>query len=71
LGTHGTGPGLPARPGIPAAPGYVPKYESNDRFSCMMITTWRILWIPTPVTGGATVVVGVVAVAAVDVECSV
>src|SRR5215469_2257478 len=32
--------------GIPSAPGYVPKYESNDRFSCMMITTCRILWMP-------------------------
>src|SRR5947209_2934755 len=25
-GTHGTLPGLPARPGIPSAPGNVPKY---------------------------------------------
>src|SRR5689334_9704302 len=25
-GTHGTVPGLPARPGIPSAPGNVPKY---------------------------------------------
>jgi hypothetical protein len=24
----------------------VPKNESNDRFSCMMTTTWRILPIP-------------------------
>ena len=42
-GTHGTVPGFPASPGIPSAPGYVPKYVSNERFSCMMITTWRIL----------------------------
>src|SRR5215468_6122462 len=35
-GTHGTGPGLPAKPGIPSAPGYVPKYESKLRFSCMI-----------------------------------
>src|SRR5437763_6435112 len=34
---------------MPSAPGYVPKYESNERFSCMMITTWRILWMPETV----------------------
>ena len=32
--------------GMPSAPGKVPKYESNDRFSCMMMITCRILWIP-------------------------
>jgi hypothetical protein len=31
---------------MPFAPGYVPKYVSNERFSCMMITTWRILAMP-------------------------
>ena len=38
--------GIPFFIGIPSAPGYVPKNESNDRFSCMMITTCWILWIP-------------------------
>ena len=38
--------GTPLLIGIPSAPGKVPKNESNDRFSCMMITTCRILWIP-------------------------
>jgi hypothetical protein len=38
----GTVPGLPPKPGIPSAPGNVPKYWSNERFSCMMITTCRI-----------------------------
>ena len=37
----------PSTAGIPSAPGYVPKYESNERFSWTIITTWRILWIPT------------------------
>src|SRR6516225_6347566 len=32
--------------GMPSAPGYVPKNESNDLFSCMMITTCLILWMP-------------------------
>ena len=31
--------GTPFRIGIPSAPGKVPKYESNDRFSCMITTT--------------------------------
>src|SRR5450759_2104673 len=31
---------------MPFAPGNVPKYESNDRFSCMMTTTCWILWMP-------------------------
>src|SRR5215475_5220507 len=30
--------GTPPAIGIPSAPGYVPKYESNDRFSCMITT---------------------------------
>src|SRR5262249_49538501 len=38
--------GTPSRIGIPSTPGYVPKYESNERFSCMITTTWRILSIP-------------------------
>src|SRR5205823_11477067 len=38
--------GTPFDIGIPSAPGYVPKYESNDRFSCMITTTCRIRWIP-------------------------
>src|SRR5258707_13105364 len=38
--------GTPLRIGMPSAPGNVPKYESNDRFSCMIITTCLILWIP-------------------------
>src|SRR5581483_11693859 len=37
--------GRPCRIGIPSAPGYVPKYESKERFSCMMMITCLILWI--------------------------
>src|SRR5438132_96938 len=37
---------MPRFIGMPSAPGNVPKYESNDRFSCMIITTCLILWIP-------------------------
>ena len=36
----------PRRSGSPSAPGNVPKYESNDRFSCMITTTCLIRWIP-------------------------
>src|SRR5215216_2340041 len=32
--------------GIPSAPGNVPKYESNDRFSCMMTMTCSMAAIP-------------------------
>ena len=46
--------GIPLRIGIPSAPGNVPKNESNDRFSCMMITTCLILWIPVAVAPRAT-----------------
>ena len=38
--------GMPSFMGIPSAPGYVPKYWSNARFSCMMMITCLILWIP-------------------------
>jgi hypothetical protein len=31
---------------MPSAPGNVPKYSSNDRFSCMTMTTCWILSIP-------------------------
>src|SRR5207253_8777437 len=48
-GTHTLG--APSRIGMPSAPGNVPKYESNERFSCMITTTWRILWIPWSTTG--------------------
>jgi hypothetical protein len=40
--------GTPFFIGIPSAPGNVPKYESNERFSCTIKMTWRILWIPAP-----------------------
>ena len=30
---------------IPSAPGYVPKYESNERFSCMIMITCLIAWM--------------------------
>jgi hypothetical protein len=43
-GTHTVN--WPFAAGIPSAPGKVPKNESNDRFSCMMITTCWILRIP-------------------------
>ena len=43
-GTHTVN--WPFLAGSPSARGNVPKNESNDRFSCMMITTCRILWIP-------------------------
>ena len=39
--------GTPFFIGIPSAPGYVPKYESNERFSCMITTMCRILWMPS------------------------
>src|SRR6185436_17331034 len=29
---------------MPSAPGYVPKYESKDRFSCITTTTCLIFW---------------------------
>ena len=32
--------------GIPSTPGYVPKYVSNDRFSCITTITCLILWMP-------------------------
>jgi len=38
--------GAPFVMGMPSAPGYVPKYESNERFSCMITTTCWILWMP-------------------------
>src|SRR5215831_18963194 len=38
---------------MPSAPGYVPKNESNDLFSCMMITTCLILWMPVPAAAPA------------------
>ena len=41
LGTQTVG--LPPFMGIPLAPGNVPKYESNERFSCMMMMTCLIL----------------------------
>src|SRR5205807_4279934 len=47
--------GCPSFIGIPSAPGYGPKYESNERFSCMLTTTWRILWIPSFGEGGLAV----------------
>jgi hypothetical protein len=37
---------------MPSAPGNVPKYESKDRFSCMMTTTCWILWIASPAGAG-------------------
>jgi len=46
LGSGTQTAGRPWRIGMPSAPGYVPKYESNDRFSCMITTTCWILWIP-------------------------
>ena len=46
--------GMPLRIGIPSAPGNVPKNESKDLFSCMMITTCLILWIPVAVAPRAT-----------------
>src|SRR5260370_28263601 len=41
---------LPLAAGISSAPGKVPKYESNDRFSCMITTTCLMTWIPAPRT---------------------
>src|SRR5258708_21768122 len=37
--------------GSPSAPGYVPKYWSKLRFSCMITTTCWILWIPLAAGG--------------------
>ena len=39
--------GTPFFIGMPSAPGYVPKYESKERFSCMITTMCRILWMPS------------------------
>ena len=36
----------------PVGSGVVSKNESNDRFSCMMMTTWRILLMPPGVQAG-------------------
>src|SRR2546426_8795499 len=44
--------GTPLRMGIPTAPGNVPKYESNERFSCMITMTCLILCIPWRVAAG-------------------
>src|SRR5947209_17880861 len=38
--------GMPWRIGMPLAPGYVPKYVSKERFSCMITITCLILWMP-------------------------
>src|SRR5689334_22922565 len=52
--------GVPFFIGMPSAPGYVPKYESNDRFSCWITMMCLILWIPSALVvvvdeGGAVV----------------
>src|SRR6185436_2613441 len=36
--------GLPSFIGMPSEPGYVPKYESKERFSCITMTTCLIRW---------------------------
>ena len=44
VGCYGTQTvGCPFCIGIPSAPGYVPKYVSNDRFSCMITSTCWIV----------------------------
>src|SRR5437867_7494108 len=43
--------GTPPFIGMPSAPGYVPKYESKDRFSCMITITCLIVWMPRWLTG--------------------
>src|SRR5512136_736079 len=46
--------GTPFCIGMPSAPGYVPKYESKERFSCMMITMcWILLATGGPGASGA------------------
>src|ERR1035437_6650562 len=42
-GTHTLG--VPPAIGMPSTPGYVPKYVSNERFSCMITTTCLIRWM--------------------------
>src|ERR1700690_4301131 len=38
--------------GMPSTPGYVPKYVSNERFSCMITMTCLIRWMsPLAVAG--------------------
>ena len=51
---------VPFAAGMPSAPGYVPKYVSNDRFSCMITTTCLMTWMSAP-RAPALVVVGVTA----------
>src|SRR5438046_9062374 len=43
---------MPFSIGIPSAPGKVPKYESNDRFSCMITMTCLMEWIDPRWKGG-------------------
>src|SRR5713101_1384400 len=45
------GSGTHTLAGRPSAPGYVPKYVSKDRFSCMITTTCLILWMPVAPAG--------------------
>src|SRR5438309_1270881 len=45
--------GTPCFIGIPSACGYVPKKESNERFSSMITITCLILWMPCRALGAA------------------
>ena len=56
MGTHTVG--CPFCIGIPSAPGKVPKYVSNERFSCMMMIT--CLMTLEAVTGTGLAVGGVI-----------
>ena len=38
--------GTPSFMGMPSAPGKVPKYSSNERFSCTTNITWLMLSMP-------------------------
>ncbi len=49
---------LPFCAGIPSAPGYVPKYVSKERFSCMMMTIC-LIFCRAMSSSGETVGVGV------------
>src|SRR5689334_21365424 len=56
--THAVG--VPLFIGMPSAPGYVPKYESNDRFSCWITMMCLILWMSPGADAGVAVTVDAV-----------
>ena len=43
--------GDPPAIGMPSTPGYVPKYVSKERFSCMIMTTCLMRWMSPGAVG--------------------